>query len=80
MTKNYNLKNKVNYKTKVNMKSFLLNNVAIKAKKTNQTGPAQIPVNDKTIDNDRASQRSIVESTNAYIRAAQQENSRMTYL
>ena len=33
MTKTYNLKNKMtNYKSKVNMKSFLLNNAMTKAK------------------------------------------------
>ena len=64
MTKNYNLSNKVGYKSKINMKSFLINNK--KGKPMNQNN-----ISSQATEVDRASQRSIVETTNAYIRAAQ---------
>ena len=52
------------------MKSFLMNNTNNSASgqhKKTTPGPSSM----KAVEFDRASQRSIVESTNAYIRAAQ---------
>ena len=65
MTKTYNLRGKANNKTKVNMKSFLVN------KQKKMQTPNRMVASQLT-DLDRASQRSIIESTNAYIIAAQQ--------
>lgn len=67
LTKAFTLKNKTSFISKVNMKSFLLKN--------GSTGPLKNGDSKKigqSTDADRASQRSIVESTNAYIKAAKQ--------
>lgn len=64
MTKTYNLRTgQAGYKSKVSMKSFLLN------KKNNNIKPKFVTPSQPS-DLDRASQRAMVESTNAYIRAA----------
>ena len=78
MATNFDIKKKTGYKNKVNMKSFLINNSGNVMKK-HKSG---VSTSFKATEEERSSQRSIVETTNAYIKAAQQQdlNNRMHYL